>query len=154
MVSWRRVRTVIVVVKADVQATRVVIRPPANSQATQCAMTVTKDAAITASSPTTVLSVVLRPELAIPQRHALAIQVLVLRMQVHLMARVVATAFSVPAVNAQVVISSAGVLWVATKELETTLLLATVRRVRSAALVEDRTLCSETMSASRCNRTS
>jgi hypothetical protein len=143
-----------VVARADVRATRAATRQPANSQATQCAMTATKDAVITASSPTTVLSVVLQPELVILQRHALAIQVLVLKMQARLMATAVATAFSVPAVNAQVVISSAGVSWVAIKELETTLLLATVRHVRSAALVGDRTLCSETMSASRCSRIS
>jgi hypothetical protein len=150
----RREKIAIVVAKADVQATRAVTRQPANSRVTQSAMTATKDVATTVSLPTMVLSVVLRPELVIPQRHALAIQVLVLRMQAHLMATAVATAFSVPAANAQVVISNAGALWVATRELETTRLLATVRRVRSAALVGDRTLCSETMSASRYNRTS
>ena len=144
----------IVVAKVDVRATRVAMRQHANSRTTQSAMTATKGAATTASSPTTVLFVALRPELVIPQRHAPVIQVLVLRMQAHLMARAAATVSSVPAVNAQVVISSAGVLWVATRELETTLLLAIVRRARSAAQVGDRTLCSETMSASRCSRIS
>jgi hypothetical protein len=143
-----------VVARADVRATRAATRQPANSQAMQCAMTATRDVATTVSSPTTVLSVVLRPEPVILQRHALAIQVLVLKMQARLMATAVVIVFNVPAVNAQVVISSAGVSWVATRGLETTLLLATVRRVRSAALVEDRTLCLEIMSASRCNRIS
>jgi len=154
MASLKRAKTAIVAVKADAQATRAVIRQPASSQTMLSATIAMKDAATTASSPATVPYVALRLELVILQRYALVIQVLVLKMQAHLMARVVATVYSVPAVNAPAVINSAGVLWVAIKELATTLLLATVRRVRSAALVVDRTLRSETTSASRCNRTS
>jgi hypothetical protein len=154
MALLKRAKTAIVVAKADVQAILAVIRQPANSRAMQSAMTATKDVVITADLPTAVPYVVLRLELAIPQKHAPETQALVLRMQVHRMVRAVATIFNVLAVNAQVVISSAGVLWAATRELETTLPLATVSHVKSAAPVVDRTLCSETMSASRCSRTS
>jgi hypothetical protein len=154
MALLKRAKTVIAVAKADVQATRAVTRRPANSRVMQSAMTAMRDAATTASLPTAALSVVLRPEPAIPQRHVLEIRALAPKMQVHLMARAVATTFNVPAVNALVVISSAEVSWVATRESETTLLLVIVSRVRSAALVVDRILCSEITSASRCSRIS
>lgn len=64
-----------------------------------------------------------------------------------------ATVFSVPVANVQVVISSAEVSWVVTRELETTLQLVTARRVRFDAPVVDRPL-SEITSASKFNRTS
>lgn len=146
-------KTVIVAERPDVRATRVVMRRHASSGILRYATTVTKDAAIIVNLLRTAPSVALRLVLATQQKPALEPRAPALRTPAHPTETVVATVFSVPVANVQVVISSAEVSWVVTRELETTLQLVTARRVRFDAPVVDRPL-SEITSASKFNRTS
>lgn len=137
----------------DVQATHAVMPKLASSRTMPSAMTAMKAAATTASLPPTGPFVALRQALVIPQKLVPVHQVPVLKMPVHLTVKVAAIAFNVPAVNAQVVISSAEALWVVIKVLETILRLATAQPARSNVRVVD-LLCLEITSVLRCNRIS
>ena len=146
-------KTVTAVERPDVRATRAVMQRRASSGTPQYATTATKDAATTVNSLRTAPSVALRLVLATQQKPALEPRAPALRTPAHPMETVVVTVFSVPVANVQVAISSAEVSWVVTKELVTTLQLATARRVRSDAPVVGRPH-SEITSASKFNRTS
>lgn len=142
------------VASLDVQTTRAVTQRLASSRTMLSATIAMKAAATTANSPQTEPSVALRRALVILQRLVLVLQVPALKMPMRLTVKNVAVAFSVPAVNAQVVISSVEASWAAIKVLETTLRLATAQPARSNARAVVDLLCSETMFVSRYSRTS